>query len=234
MRLTDRVVIISGASGGLGQGVSHRFVKEAARVVLVGSRLEKVTALANSLESNNILPLAANLTDPAEAERVVAATLKKYGRVDILLNLAGGFAGGVPVHETAITDLQRMLDLNLYTTYNLCRAAVKPMIAQKWGRIVNTASRDALKGRANFSAYAISKAAVVRLTEAMAEEVKSHNITVNAILPGTIDTEANRKAMPKANFEKWVKPATIAETLLFLVSQNSAVNGAAIPLYEQV
>jgi NAD(P)-dependent dehydrogenase (short-subunit alcohol dehydrogenase family) len=234
MRLKDKVVIISGASGGLGQGVTRLFVAQGAKVVLVGSRLEKVERLANALDSSNTLSLAADLTVPTEAERVVSTTLDTYSRVDILLNLAGGFTGGVPVHETDNTDLQKMLNINLYTTYNLCRAAVKPMIAQQWGRIVNTASRDALKGRAKFSAYAISKAAVLRLTEALAEEVKDYNVTVNAILPGIIDTEANRKVMPKANFEKWVKPTTIAETLLFLVSENSAITGAAIPLFEQV
>ena len=148
--------------------------------------------------------------------------------------LAGGFAGGNPVSETTVNLLHQMLNINLFTAYNLSRAAVKPMIAQKWGRIVNTASRDALQGRANFSAYAMSKAALVRLTESMAAEVKAHNITVNAILPGAIDTEANREAMPKANFSKWVQPATIAKTLMWLVDENTATTGAAIPLFEEI
>lgn len=233
MSVDKKVTIISGASGGLGQSVSRIFQKAGARVVMVGSHQEKVQALADELGHERTLPVATNLVDPAAAEAIVAATLERFGRVDILLNLAGGFTGGTPVSESSDDDLNRMLDINLRTTYNLSRAAVKPMIAQKWGRIVNTGSRDALLGRANYSAYAISKAAVLRLTESMASEVKGYNITVNAILPGMIDTEANRQAMPKADYSKWVKPATIAETLLFLVRDDTAISGASIPLYGQ-
>ena len=234
MSIENKVTIVSGATGGLGQTVSQSFYQAGARLVLVGSRLETVEPLAADWGNDRILPVAANLTDPAEAEQVVALTQEKYGRVDILLNLAGGFDGGEPVHQADNAVLQKMFDINVHIAYNLSRAAVKPMIAQKWGRIVNTGSRDALKGRANFSAYAMSKAALLRLTESMAEELKDYHITVNAILPGMIDTAANRKAMPKGNFEKWVKPATIAETLLFLVSEQTAITGAAIPLSEEM
>ncbi len=232
MSVENKVTIISGASGGLGQTVSRIFYQQGARLVLVGSRPESVQPLATEL-GERALPVAANLADAVDADNVVDAALNKFGRVDILLNLAGGFAGGEPVHATGDDLLQRMLSLNLYTTYNLSRAAVKPMIEQQWGRIVNTASRDALHGRANYSAYGISKTAILRLTEAMADEVKKYNISVNAILPGTIDTDANRRATPNANFASWVKPATIAETLLFLASEQTAISGAAIPLFEQ-
>jgi NAD(P)-dependent dehydrogenase (short-subunit alcohol dehydrogenase family) len=234
MSIKNKVTIISGATGGLGQTVSQSFYQAGARLVLVGSRPETVEPLAAELGNDRTLPVAANLVDPAEAEHVIALTQEKYGRVDILLNLAGGFAGGEPVHQADNAILQKMFDINLHIAYNLSRAAVKPMIAQKWGRIVNTGSRDSLKGRANFSAYAMSKAALLRLTESMAEELKEYHITVNAILPGMIDTEANRKAMPKGDFEKWVKPATIAETLLFLVGEQTAITGAAIPLFEEM
>jgi NAD(P)-dependent dehydrogenase (short-subunit alcohol dehydrogenase family) len=232
MNIADKVVIISGASGGLGETVSRVFYEAGAKVVLVGSRLEGVQTLASELGAERTLPLAANLVDPIGAESVVAATLERFGRVDILINLAGGFGGGTPVSQSNDDDLNKMLDINLRTTYNLCRAAVKPMLAQQWGRIINTASRDAIHGRPNYSAYAISKAAVLRLTESMAAEVQDHNITVNAILPGTIDTIANRKSMPNADFSKWVKPTEIAATLLFLAGEGAAaVNGAAILLY---
>jgi len=137
----------------------------------------------------------------------------------------------MPVSEMEIELLNKMLDINFKTTYNLSRAAIRPMLDQDWGRIVNTGSRDATQGRAKYSAYAISKAAVLRLTESMAAEVKDYNITVNAILPGTIDTEDNRQSMPKADFSKWVQPATIADTLLFLVQEETAINGASIPQY---
>jgi NAD(P)-dependent dehydrogenase (short-subunit alcohol dehydrogenase family) len=232
MNLEHKVTIISGASGGLGETVSRVFYEAGAQVVLLGSRLAGVQALAAELGQERTLPLAANLADPAEAEQVVTATLDRFGRVDILLNLAGGFAGGKMVSDSADDDLTKMLDLNLRTAYNLSRAAVKPMIAQKWGRIVNVGSRDALHGRPNYSAYAISKAAVLRLTESLAAEAQDYGITVNAILPGTIDTEANRKSQPDADFSKWVKPAEIAATLLFLASDGAAaINGATIPLF---
>jgi NAD(P)-dependent dehydrogenase (short-subunit alcohol dehydrogenase family) len=228
--LTIRVALISGAGGGLGQIVSRVFHQTGHKVVLAGSRLEAVQSLAGTF-GNDALPLAANLVDPAEAERVAQAALNHFGRVDILLNLAGGFSGGQPVSETPADELDRMLNINLRTAYNLSKAAVGPMMSQKWGRIVNVGSRDALQGRANFSAYAISKAAVLRLTESMAAEVKEYGITVNAILPGTIDTESNRQSMPNVDFSKWIKPETIAQTLLFLTREDTAINGAAIPLY---
>jgi len=234
MKLDGKVTIISGASGGLGSTVSQIFHQAGAGVVLVGSRAEKVEALATQLGQKRVLPVGANLANPAEAESVVTTTLERFGRVDILLNLAGGFTGGTPTHNSSDDDLNQMLDINLRTCYNLSRGAARPMIEQGWGRIVNIGSRDAAQGRANYSAYAISKAGVLRLTEAMAAELKGYNITVNAILPGTIDTEANRQAMPKADFSKWVKPATIAQTLLFLARENTAITGAAIPLYEQM
>ena len=231
MSVENKVTIISGASGGLGSVVSRRFYEAGASLVLVGSRPAGVEALASELGGERTLPLGVDLVDPAGAEQVVAATLEQFGRVDILLNLAGGFTGGLPVSESDPDELQRMLDINLWTTYNLCRAAVKPMLEQQWGRIVNTGSRDAKRGRANYSAYSMSKAAVLRLTESLAAEVIGTNIAVNAILPGTIDTAANRQSMPQADFSAWVKPAVIAETLLFLVREETAITGAAIPLY---
>jgi NAD(P)-dependent dehydrogenase (short-subunit alcohol dehydrogenase family) len=233
MDMSQMVTIISGASGGLGQVVSCVFHEAGASVVLLGSRPGGVQELADELGQERALPVAANLVDPAGAEAVVSATLDRFGRVDVLLNLAGGFTGGQSVSESSDGVLDKMLNVNLRTAYNLSRAAVKPMIEQKWGRIVNTASRDALRARANYSAYAISKAAVLRLTESMAAEVKDFGITVNAILPGAIDTAANRQSMPQADFSKWVKPITIANTLLFLVSEDTAINGAGIPLYGQ-
>ncbi len=231
MTVANKVTIISGASGGLGAVVSQKFHQAGAAVVLVGTRPDAVETLAAALGRERALPIAANLAEPAGATEVVAATLKEFGRVDILLNLAGGFSGGKLTGDRAVDDLERMFDINVRTAYHLCRAAVKPMIDQNWGRIVNTGSRAALRGQAGLSAYAMSKAAVLRLTESLAAELKDYNITVNAILPGTIDTEANRQSMPQADFSQWVKPATIADTLLFLVQEDTAINGAAIPVY---
>lgn len=233
MNVENKVTIISGASGGLGQTVSRIFHQNGARLVLLGSRPESVEPLGRELGSDRVLPLGANLADAGDAERVVATTLEHFGRVDILLNLAGGFLGGDSVAESDPADVDKMLNLNLKTAYNLARAAVKPMIEQEWGRVVNIGARDSLHGRANFSAYGLSKAALLRLTESLAAEVKQYNVTVNAILSGAIDTPANRQAMPNSDFTKWVQPATIAATLLFLARPDTAITGAAIPMYEQ-
>lgn len=230
MTIQDKVTIISGASGGLGQTVSEIVYQAGAKVTLVGTQLDKVEAVATAMEAGRTLPLAADLTNPDGAEAVVQATLDKFGRVDILLNLAGGYSGGTPVHESDGSDLDKMLALNLRTVYNMSRAAVKPMIDQQWGRIINTASHDAQKGQAKFSAYAISKAAVLRLTESMAAEVKPYNVIVNALLLSAINTEANRRAMPNTDPDKWIKPATIAKTMLFLCSDDLAIYGAGIPM----
>ncbi len=230
--LNQKIAIVSGASGGLGQTVSRMFHQAGVKLVLLGSRPASVQPLADEL-GGDVLPLGANLTDPAEAERAVAAAIERFGRVDILLNLAGGFTGGDSVADSNPADLQKMLDMNLWTAYNLCRAAMPSMLQQQWGRIVNVAARDALAGRANFSAYGISKAGVLRLTESLAAEGKKRNVTVNAVLPGAIDTAANRQAMPNADFSKWVRPETIGQTLLFLCQPGTAITGAAIPMYEQ-
>jgi NAD(P)-dependent dehydrogenase (short-subunit alcohol dehydrogenase family) len=234
MTIEQRVAIISGANGGLGTTVSRTFHGAGAKVVLVGTQEERVKPLADELGEGRALPVGADLNDPAAAEAVVQAALDRFGRVDILLNLAGGFAGGTPVSNSSEDDLKAMLDLNLYTAYNLSRAAIKPMMTQQWGRIVNVGSRDALLARANYSAYAISKAAVVRLTESMAAELKPYNIAVNVILPGAMDTEANSKSMPNADVSKLVKPATVAETLIFLCGEHLAISGASLPLFEQI
>jgi NAD(P)-dependent dehydrogenase (short-subunit alcohol dehydrogenase family) len=234
MTLEQRVAIISGANGGLGTTVSRMFHQAGASVVLVGTQEERVRPLAAELGEGRALPVGADLSDPAATEAVVKAALDRFNRVDILLNLAGGFGGGTPVSDSSADEVQAMFNLNFYTAYHLSRAAIKPMMAQQWGRIVNVGSRDALLARANYSAYAISKAAVVRLTEAMAAELKPFNIAVNVILPGAIDTEANRKSMPNADVSKLVKPATIAETLIFLSGEHLAISGATIPLFEQL
>ena len=233
MSLNQKVAIISGASGGLGQTVSRIFHENGTKLVLLGSRPDRVQLMANELGNETVLALGANLVIPTEADRVVTAALNHFGRIDILLNLAGGFTGGDPVADSDPADIQRMLDMNLWTAYHLCRIAMPVMIEQRWGRIVNIGARDALVGRAKFSAYGLSKAAVLRLTESLAAEGKKYNITANAVLPGAIDTEANRQAMPNADFSKWVKPKTIAQTLLFLCQPGSAISGATIPMYEQ-
>lgn len=226
--MNARVAVVSGAFGNLGQIVCKAFHEAGHSLVLVQHTLEKVQIREKELEDPRHLRVVADLSKPAEAERVVTEALKRFGRVEILLNLAGGFTGGKPIVETPVEDLDRMFDLNVRTAYYACRAAVKPMAERGWGRIVNISSSAAIHAQPNFAAYAMAKAALLRMTESLAEEAREKGVRVNAVLPDIIDTPANRAAMPSADFSRWVKPADIVAAIFFLTGDVSAVNGAAI------
>lgn len=176
--------------------------------------------------------VTADLTDEQAVADCVAEIVARYGRIDILINVAGGFKMGTPVHETPLQTWEFMLNLNARTVFLMSRAVIPHLLAQEKGKIVSVAARAGLEGAANMAPYVVSKSAVIRLTESMAAELKDHNINVNCILPGTIDTPQNREAMPKANFDKWVAPAALADVILFLASDAArAVQGAAVPVY---
>jgi NAD(P)-dependent dehydrogenase (short-subunit alcohol dehydrogenase family) len=164
----------------------------------------------------------------------VQKTVEKHGRVDFLLNIAGAWGGGKDVANTDEQTWDFMMNLNLKSVFLCCKAVLPFMIKQNYGRIVSVASRAAVekRWRAKSAAYAVSKAGVVVLTEAIAEEVKDYNINVNCILPSTIDTPANRRDLPKADFSKWVNPKDIAEVIVFLLSDASEIiSGASVPVY---
>jgi NAD(P)-dependent dehydrogenase (short-subunit alcohol dehydrogenase family) len=163
---------------------------------------------------------------------MVEEAVKRLGRIDVLVNAAGGWRGGKPAHETPLEVWDLMLDLNARTAFVASRAVIPVMLQQGSGRIVNVASRAALQGGRRSAAYSASKAAVVRLTESMDAELKGQGINVNCILPSTIDTPQNRAAMPKADTSRWVEPEALADVILFLASDAArAVHGAAIPVY---
>jgi NAD(P)-dependent dehydrogenase (short-subunit alcohol dehydrogenase family) len=158
--------------------------------------------------------------------------LAKHGRLDALVNAVGGYAGGVKFWELETKVFDQMLALNLRSGYALSRAALPVMLKQGGGAIVNVASKAAFDHAAGVAAYAVSKAAAVAMMDSLAADVKGTGVRVNSILPSIIDTEANRKAMPKADFAKWPKPADIARVILFLCSDDAKViHGAAIPVY---
>jgi NAD(P)-dependent dehydrogenase (short-subunit alcohol dehydrogenase family) len=173
-----------------------------------------------------------DLTDEAAVTRALERAAGHFGRLDGLVNTAGGFAGGKKVHEDDLAAWDRMFAINLRTALIACRAVVPHLLKQQGGRIVNVAARAALTGVPGLGAYSASKSAVIRLTESLAGELKEQGITVNCVLPGTIDTPQNRADMPKADFSRWVTPAAIADVILFLLSDAArAVSGAAIPVY---
>src|SRR5690349_20397888 len=233
MRLTGQKILITGGTGALGQAVTLAFLEAGARVFTTGraeaEREALLTASAAHRDRLTITPI--DVTDEAQVAGWVAQATAD-GPPDALICVAGGFAGGKLIAETDLATWQHLLSLNLTSVF-LCARAVAPlMAAQKRGKIVAVAARAGLHGTANIAAYSVSKAGVITLVEALAEELKEANVQVNCVLPSTIDTPANRRAMPDADPTRWVSPADIARVILFLASDDSAVvSGAALPVY---
>jgi NAD(P)-dependent dehydrogenase (short-subunit alcohol dehydrogenase family) len=229
-----KVVIVTGAAGNLGQAVAESFARAGARRVLVDRAPDRLATLypTASTAPDTLLASGYDLAEEADAQRLADNVLQRFQRIDILVNAIGGFAGGKRVHEETLSTWDKMYRINLQTTLNACRVVVPGMLQQGSGRIVNVAARAALSGAPTLGAYCASKSAVIRLTETLAAELKDQGITVNCVLPGTIDTPQNRKDMPKADFSKWVAPLAIADAILFLASDAArAVTGAALPVY---
>jgi NAD(P)-dependent dehydrogenase (short-subunit alcohol dehydrogenase family) len=230
----EKVVVVTGAAGSLGEAVVRAFLESDANVVAVDrseDRLPKIfPELTHSLD--HLLATSVDSTDEQAVNKLVAQVIGQFGKIDILVNTVGGYLAGTPLHETPLATLDFLFNLNARTVFIACQAVIPHMLAQESGKIVNVAARPGLLGRKNTGAYSVSKAAVIRLTESKAAELKESGINVNCILPGTIDTPQNREAMPKADFSRWVKPESIAEVVLFLASHAARdVNGAAIPIY---
>ncbi|WP_322489579.1 SDR family NAD(P)-dependent oxidoreductase [Chloroflexus sp.] len=230
MDLAGTVAIVTGGTGGLGVAVVERLLGTGATVI---TQYVNEPAFARLHECcPTAIGVRVDLTDEAAAKAAYDAIAATHGGIDILVNSAGGFAGGEPVHQTPWSLWQSQLDINLKTAVISCAAAIPHMITRGGGAIVNVSSRTATQAGANLAAYAATKRAVLQLTESLAAELLPHDITVNAVLPSVIDTPANRAAMPNANHERWVKPSEIAEVIHFLVSPAARIiSGAAIPVY---
>ena len=235
--LSDKVVLISGATGALGSAVTREFAQTDARLVLTArseQKLERLIAEAG-LTAEQTFTIAADVTQPYGVRELVDAAVAHFGRVDVLLNTTGGWAGGAEVVETSVEKWDHMLGLNLRSAFLLSRAVLPLMLEAGWGRIVHVGSRTAVAPRAKRAAYAVSKMGLITLTEVIAAEAKGSGVTANVILPSVIDTPANRASMPKADPRKWVPPERIATTMRFLCSDAAAsINGARIPIYGAV
>lgn len=216
-----RVVVVTGAAGALGAAVASEFAHQGATLALVD-----VIAITGPHAS-----FVGDLTDPQAAQRIVADITAKFGRIDVLANVAGGFAMGDAVHETSDETWQFMFDLNVKTMLNMVRATVPTMLAAGGGKIVNVGARAGLKGVGRMGAYCASKAVVIRLTESLADELKGRGINVNCVLPSIIDTARNRQDMPSADPSLWVKPADLARAIAYLASDAArAIHGVALPV----
>lgn len=233
MRFVGKSVLVAGGTGGLGRAVSQAFLAEGARVIVTYRNQKEFDSLKGHATNGAALEgYSTDVTDENAVRQLLDQIVAKHSRLDVLVNAVGGYAGGVNLWEQQIKVFDQMLALNLRSGYVLSRAAIPAMLKQKHGAIVNVASKAALDHGAGASAYAASKAAAVALMDSLAAEVRGTGVRVNSILPSIIDTEANRKAMPNADFAKWPKPEEIARVILFLCSDDAkVVHGAAVPVY---
>ena len=227
---SNQTVLVTGAGGNLGRALAQLFAQRGARLALLerdGAQLRRVYGGDHERQ----LLLQADLLVQGQVDAAVSAAQERFGGIDVLCNIAGGFRMGPPVHETPDADWDFLFGLNAKSVVHAVRAVVPGMMASGGGRIVNVAANSALKGVAGMAAYCASKDAVIRITEAMAGELKDRGINVNCVLPGVIDTPENRAAMPDADPGRWVSPDALAEVIAFLASAGArAINGAAIPV----
>jgi NAD(P)-dependent dehydrogenase (short-subunit alcohol dehydrogenase family) len=230
MSVAGQVVMITGAAGSLGRAVAAAFTETGARLVLIDIAAKGLDA-SYGAESDTKLPLVVDLSDQAAIAAAVAKATAKFGGIDVVCNIAGGFNMGPAVHETTDEFWDHLMDLNAGSVLNIARAVVPGMIAAKSGKIVNVAAMNGTIGKGSMSAYSASKSVVIRLTESMAAELRDKGINVNCVLPSIIDTAPNRADMPDADFSKWVTPAALADVIVFLASDKArAIHGASVPV----
>ena len=230
----EKVVLVAGGTGGLGRSVSLAILAEGAKTIVTYRKDVELAALrqAAGAAGDSLDGHTADVTDEVAVRDLVNSIVDRYGRLDVLVNTVGGYAGGIRLWELETKTLEQMLSLNLRSGYSLARAALVPMLKQRSGAIVNVAAKAAVDHGAGASAYAASKAAAVAMMDSLAEDLMGTGVRVNSILPSIIDTETNRKAMPVANYATWPKPEDIARVVLFLASDEArVVHGAALPVY---
>lgn len=231
--MSTATILVTGAFGALGRQLARTLADRGARIALLDAAPAAPAGLEAAFEGHLLLP-GVDLGQPAAAQAAVDAAAGHFGRIDGLVNVAGGFRwetieAGDPATWTA------MFSINVLTALHACRAVLPHLARAGGGRIVNVGAGAAAKAGLGMGAYAASKAGVMRLTEALAEELKDRNVTVNAVLPSIIDTPANRRDMPQADFTRWVAPEALADVIAFLLSDAArAVTGAGIPVNGRV
>lgn len=233
MEFENRIALVTGGTGALGTAVALDLLASGARVAVTYIVDDEWEALAQRAagQADRLEGLKADLTRPPEVEEAVRKIVDRWGRVDFLLAIAGGFAAGKS-YESDEAAWDHMLGLNLRSLVTSLRAVVPVMVRQNFGRIVTVSSGAILRGGgAGLAAYAVAKGAVRHLSETLADELKAYDIRVHCIMPGTMDTEANRRAMPQADFSKWVKTEDVARVIHFLISEDArAVRSAVVPV----
>lgn len=228
MSLAGKVALVTGGTGALGSAVLARFQKEGMRVAATYRNDNELARQATPSQAHTSF-MKADVTNEKDVRTLFENVLKQFGRLDVLVNTVGGFLPGKPVAEVRLEDWEKMMALNLRSTFLCMREALRKMKGQPYGRIISMAAITGLRPSAGKSAYAISKAGVVMLTEIAADEVKGSGVTINAIAPSIILTGANKEAMPNEDFRTWVKPEDIADTICYLCSEGAgSVTGTTI------
>ncbi|MFY9559858.1 MAG: SDR family NAD(P)-dependent oxidoreductase [Terriglobales bacterium] len=225
--MKGKVVLVTGANGGLGANVTQGFLDAGATVIGTSRKIQQ-----SDFKHSNFTAMPAEISAWEGARVLADQVLARFGRIDVLAHTVGGFAGGQLIAETNDATFQRMFDLNLKSAFYLLRAVLPAMRKTGNGRIIAIGSRAALEPGPGVGAYSASKAALVSLIRTVALENKDVGITANVILPGTMDTPANRKAIPNADVSKWVQPANVASLVMWLAGDaGKDITGAAIPVY---
>ena len=234
MKNQNRNVLITGGTGILGSAVTKAYLAQGDNVAvtyLFEDEVERFKAFNPDL-FDDVTLFFANVTDEAEVQKTIQEFLSKFGQLDILVNIVGGFVGGIPTAELEEDRWDFMMNLNLKSVFLCCKTAIPHMTTQGYGKIINVSARAGLKGEAGLSAYCVSKGGVRTLTESLAAEVMDSGVNVNAIMPSIMDTPMNREAMPDEEHDRWVVPADVAKVIRFLTSDDATIiNGAAIPVY---
>lgn len=224
-----KTAIVTGAGGSLGYATVHQLLEQGFQVAVLERNMEHLRLRFGDATNARLLPVAADVTDLANCQNAVDQVRQRWGRIDALCNIAGGFSMGSSVAENAVQQYEHLMALNAAAVFKMVHCVAPVMLAQGAGSIVNIGAQSALSGAANMAAYCASKSAVIRMTESFSAEFKKSDVRVNSILPSIIDTPQNRKDMPDADFSQWTSPEKIAQVIGFLVSDASAaVTGAGI------
>ncbi len=233
---TDPVAVVTGGTGGLGRALTPLLVARGFRLVVTYLVPEEATALEEHLDlpEDRLLLRRVDCTDPAAVDRLMADAVEQFDGINVVASLVGGWAGGRDVVETDDVRFDRMIDLNLRSAFYTIRSAIPALLAAEWGRVVAVGSRAAFDTPTGQAAFNVAKAGVVALVKSVANELDGSGVTVNAVLPSVIDTQATRATLPYADYVHWPKPAEIATVIDFLTGPGSGViSGAAIPVYGQ-
>ena len=224
MRLAGKTAIVTGGTGGLGSVIVQRFVREGMNVVITARGKE---AVPPGVEVLNL-----DVTVENDVLELFRASLSKHGSVDVLVNTVGGFLPEKNIADVTLDDWQHMMSINLLSTFLCTREGIRAMMGRKFGRIINISALSGLQPTPGKAPYSIAKAGVALLSELAAREVKGTGITVNAIAPGIIVTEANKSSMPKADISRWVTPDEIADSVCYLCSESGgAISGTTLKLF---